>query len=285
MTFTIFERFCEGKFRDQRNEDRVHVGQHFVAVIDGSSAAQPLGGRAGGIVAAEVVDEVLSGLSPEASIVEFADTTREAFALVAASHKTMSPYAAAVVWSRRRAEIWRIGDCPFALDGRWNIQDLFPHERAFFTFRRMMLAGYSANRRKAGEEPGQGLATATADCLAMNKQWVNAGDEAFAYGMLDEQPVPARFLEVFPVPATTREIMLASDGAVVSVDGQRGPRNVAEMLAGIAAVKREDPNCVERFLYWRGFLAGATHLDDTTLVRIALRKSAGQGIEVGKTHL
>lgn len=114
------------------------------------------------------------------------------------------------------------------------------------------------------------LADVTKDWLEMTKLWVNADGDPFGFAALDERPAPDRFKEVFVLPRDATTITLASDGAVVSVDGQTGPRGTDDMIAAIEAVKIRDPLCVDLFPYWRGFLPGAMHLDDTSFFKIEL---------------
>lgn len=270
MTPQVIDSFCQGKFLDDRNEDRLFVGPHHVAVIDGSSAAMPIDGRAGGIVAAELVVRVLESLAPDATIDQFEAVARNELAELGRRHSTPAPYAAAAVVSLYHQQIWRIGDCPFAIDGDWNIPPHNPHERAFFQFRQMMASGYRLETGDAAlsQRLTAGIATATRDWLAMTKSWVNATADPFAFAALDERIAPARFREIHALPAGWRRITLASDGAVVSPRGQRGPANLADMMDQIGRLEACDPLCLEAFPYWRGFLDGATYLDDVTMLAI-----------------
>lgn len=272
MAIEIIEAFCEGKFQDARNEDRIFTSDKYLAVIDGSSAAQPIRGRAGGVIAAEVIVSVLDTLPADATIHSFVRSATEALSAIAASSAAASPYAAAVVYSSNRREVWRIGDCPFALDGLWNIPDHNPHETTFFNFRRMVACGHAGMATvHGGALIDVGLPKElVVEWLAMTKSWVNAHDNPYAFAALDERLPPARFLEVFTVADSVRDVTLASDGAVVSPAGQRGPSSAQEMLAQIANLKLEDPLCLRRFSYWRGFLPGSTYLDDTTILRVRL---------------
>lgn len=269
MAIEIVEAFCEGKFRDERNEDRIFTSPGHLAVIDGSSAAQPIRGRAGGIVAAEAITDVLRTLPADATIEGFAGAATDALRGIAAACGAASPYAAAVVYSAYHREIWRIGDCPFALDKIWNIPLHNPHETAFFSFRRMLAWGRASMNGSSVRDEGLPKEIVS-DWLAMTKNWVNCQDNPFSFAALDERAPPARFLEVFSVAEEVREITLASDGAVVSAEGQHGPASVTEMLSQIADLKARDPLCLQRFDYWRGFLEGTAHLDDTTMLRFRL---------------
>ncbi len=271
MRAQIIEHFCEGKFCDARNEDRVFISDRHIAVIDGSSASQPIGGRAGGIVAAETIAGVLALLPVDATIHHFTVAASEALAAVTRQAGALeSPYAAAVVLSLDRSEIWRIGDCPFAIDGHWNIPEHNPHERTFFRFRQMMLSGSRHILGRGLPSADEHLGAITRDWLTMTKGWVNSATDDFAFAALDAHPPPPHFLEIFPVPPGTRSIVLASDGAVVSAEGQRGPSSVADMTAQISAAKSADSSCLHAFPYWRGFLDGSQFLDDTTFLALSL---------------
>jgi hypothetical protein len=270
MRVTIVERFCEGKFRDERNEDAIFEGPHTLAVVDGSTAAGPIAGESGGRVAASVVCRVLEALPADASVNDFAAQATAELAALGARHGVPAPFAAVAVLSLARREIWRIGDCPFAIDGVWSIADHFPHERAYFAFRRMMMRGYRDLGRHGEGAPA--LARVTADWLAMTRQWLNAEDHPIAFGALGGRLPPSRFVEVYPVPAGARTVTIASDGAIVSPRGQVGPVGVADMLAQIADLRVRDPQCLELFDYWRGFLDGAAYLDDTTLLTVAIEE-------------
>ncbi len=268
MRAEIIERFCEGKFRDDRNEDAVVANACFVAVVDGSTAAGAIAGEPGGRLAARLVCDVLERLPAEADAGRFVGEATAALHAAGLRHGVPAPFAAVAVLSLARREIWRIGDCPFAIGGAWRIADHFPHEQAYFAFRRMILRGYrDLGRPHAAAET---LAGVTRDWLEMTRHWLNADDHPMSFGALGGRLPPARFVEVLDVRRDVREITLASDGAVVSPAGQRGPGDVADMLAQISALKARDPDCLSLYDYWRGFPEGAAYLDDTTLVRLAI---------------
>ena len=273
MQVRIMERFCEGKYRNDRNEDAVVANERFVAVVDGSTAAGPIAGEPGGRVAARLVCGVLESLPAEADVGCFAALATEALRAVGVEHGVPAPFAAASVLSLERREIWRIGDCPFAIDGAWSIPDHFPHEQAYFAFRRMILRGYR-DLGRPGQSAGS-LALVTRDWLEMTRHWLNAEDHPMSFGALGGRLPPSRFVEVLPIERGVREITLASDGAIVSPAGQRGPQDVADMLCQIAELQARDPECLTLFDYWRGFLEGAAYLDDTTLVRLAIGGERG----------
>jgi hypothetical protein len=144
------------------------------------------------------------------------------------------------------------------------------HERAFFRFRQMMAEGYRMNEDDGDLQSrlDARIAGVTRDWLKMTKSWVDADDHPFAFAALDERTAPRRFREVHRLPTNWQRITLASDGAVVSCQGKKGPESVADMIAHVARVKSRDPLCLNEFPYWCGFLDGASFLDDATLLSI-----------------
>ena len=102
-----------------RNEDRLVSTENFVAVIDGATNSGPVGGRSGGIVAAEAVAETIAALPAHVSARQFADAATECLAARLGQwpdKMKARPCASVVVWSAHRQEVWRVGDCHFRVD-------------------------------------------------------------------------------------------------------------------------------------------------------------------------
>ena len=106
--FSVVENLCAtGKDTDARKEDRLVVTDDFAAVIDGATSSGPIGGRPGGIVAAEAVEQTIRDLAPDASVRDFVDGATTAIARAIGDwpdETTMRPSAVAAVWSRARGE-------------------------------------------------------------------------------------------------------------------------------------------------------------------------------------
>jgi hypothetical protein len=264
-TFSVIEQLAaSGKGEPARCEDRLVVSDDFVAVIDGATSSGPIGDRAGGIVAAEAVAEVLQKLAADATVHDFvlAATSLIARRIGVWDDTRMRPSAAAVVWSAARREIWRIGDCLYRVDdlacpGTKEIDVIAYAYRCAVVRGRLRLGRTSpeAERRVPTlEQPFMPLIDVQHAFMNLDDE-----DEPLAYGALCGTPVPERFVEVRPV-ADAREIVLCSDGFL----------SPAPTLAEIAATRDADPLMVRRVDGSRPFPPGADYFDDTTYVRFRI---------------
>ena len=267
--FSVVESLCAtGKDTDARKEDRLVVTDDFAAVIDGATSSGPIGGRPGGIVAAEAVEQTIRDLASDASVRDFVDGATTAIARAIGDwpdETTMRPSAVAAVWSRARGEVWRVGDCHIRIDGR-EYHGGKEIDRIGYEFRcavirarlRLGLTSLDAELRiPTMEQPFRPLVLAQHAFLNLDS------DDPLAYGGLAGTFVPDRFVEVFEV-ADAREIVLASDGFLSPA------ATLAEGLAEIARVRQNDPLMVELVMGSRPFMPGRDYFDDTTYVRLAI---------------
>lgn len=267
--FRVIESLCAtGKDTEAKKEDRLVVTDHFAAVIDGATSSGPIGGRPGGIVAAEAVERAIRELPPGATVRDFVDRATAGVATAIGDwpdETQMRPSAVAAVWSRARGEVWRVGDCHVRIDGQ-NYPGGKEIDRIGYEFRcavirarlRLGLTSTDAERRvPTMEQPFRPLVLAQHAFLNLDS------DDPLAYGALAGTFVPDRFIEVFEA-ADAREIVLASDGFLSP------PATLAEGLAEIAHVRKNDPLMVELVMGSRPFMPGRDYFDDTTYLRIAV---------------
>lgn len=267
--FRVVESLCAtGKESEAKKEDRLIVTDDFAAVIDGATSSGPIGGRAGGIVAAEAVEETIKQLAPDATVRDFVDRATATIAEAIGTwpdETVMRPSAVAAVWSRTRGEVWRVGDCHVRVDGQE-----YPGgkeiDRIGYEFRcavirarlKLGMTSLEAERRVPTlEQPFRPLVLAQHAFLNLDS------DDPLAYGALAGTFVPDRFIEVFEA-ANARKIVLASDGFLSPAV------TLAEGLAEIARVRENDPLMVELVMGSRPFVPGRDYFDDTTYLRIAI---------------
>lgn len=267
--FRVIESLCAtGKESEDKREDRLVVTADFAAVIDGATSSGPIGGRPGGIVAAEAVAWTVKELAPEATVREFVDraTANIASAIGDWPDETvMRPSAVAAVWSRARNEVWRVGDCHVRIDDQ-----SYPGGKEIdhvgYAFRcavirarlRLGLTSLEAERRvPTMEQPFRPLVLAQHAFLNLDS------DDPLAYGGLAGTHVPDRFVEVFPA-RDAHEIVLATDGFLSPT------ATLADGLAEIAHVRENDPLMVDLTTGSRPFVPGRDYFDDTTYLRIAI---------------
>jgi len=120
------DTYLTGKISAELCEDFLHVDADFVAVVDGASdkTGTRVNGRAGGWIVADAIVECLQDrqcVPSDASFDQWVATTTE---FIDRRLKDMGwpadvqrPAASALVYSRRRGEMWRVGDCHFRVDG------------------------------------------------------------------------------------------------------------------------------------------------------------------------
>lgn len=267
--FRVVESLCAtGKESEAKKEDRLIVTDDFAAVIDGATSSGSIAGRAGGIVAAEAVEQTIKDLPREATVRDFVNRATATIATAIGTwpdETVMRPSAVAAVWSRARGEVWRIGDCHVRIDGREyaggkEIDHIGYEFRCAVIKARMRLGltSLEAERRvPTMEQPFRPLVLAQHAFLNVDS------DDPLAYGALAGTFVPDRFIEVFRA-ADAREIILASDGFLSAQP------TLAEGLAEIADVRENDPLMVDMVKGSRPFMPGRDYFDDTTYLRIAI---------------
>jgi len=266
--FTVIERFCGTAKRPELNEDRLAITQNFVAVIDGATSSAPMNGVSGGIVAAETVMETIAALPPDATARQFVDdATARLDARIGAwpDQKRGRPCASVVVWSRSRNEIWRIGDCHIRIDDREILGEKLI-DRVSYEFRCAVLRGRLALGLTDVERETTvpTLKQPFMPLVEVQHAFANIdGDDPLAYGVIDGTPVPDRFIEIFETFGAG-EIVLCSDGFLAP------HATLAEALADLARIKREDPIMTRLVTGSRPFFPNADFYDDTTYVRFAL---------------
>lgn len=120
------DTYVAGKASAEICEDFLHVDADFVAVVDGASDKTGTGvnGRAGGWIVANAIVECLkdrahvpSDASFEEWVTQTTDFIDRRLRDIGWPIDVQRPAASALVYSRRRGEMWRVGDCHFRVDG------------------------------------------------------------------------------------------------------------------------------------------------------------------------
>ncbi|MFK0230813.1 hypothetical protein ACIQUL_34135 [Streptomyces sp. NPDC090303] len=242
------------------------------AVVDGATdkSGRDYGGTRGGALAADTVAGVLRTLTPDTTPSDA--VARIATALVAlrrrhgvADDDPLGPSAVAAVFMASRGEIWRVGDVHVALRSGegWRtfpadkeIDRVVAHARAAYL--RCLLADGIPASALAVTDPGRSMVLPV---LQVQNRLANRADR-YGYGLLDGTGVPPEFLQVFPVDATVREIVLASDGYLSPVP------SLSEAEDALASSLAEDPLRVGDHPATKGVLPGEASFDDRTYLRL-----------------
>ncbi len=269
MTFTVLEQFCEGKGQPEACEDRLVITPHFVAVIDGATSSAPLAsGKAGGIVAAEAIARVVQTFP--------ADSTAETFVKLATQavfedtghwpdESQNRPCAAVVVYSAARQEVWRVCDCHIRLDDKV-LDGEISAGRIPYTYRSAIIRARLAlgqttveieQARPTNQQPFWPF-------VEVQNVFLNHPTDPMGFGAINGLPVPEKFIEIHSTKGVG-EIVLCSDGFFAPAP------TLAEGLAELARLKREDPLLCLQVNGSRPFPMNGRFFDDTTYVRLLQR--------------
>ncbi|MCF3973705.1 hypothetical protein [Paracoccus salsus] len=269
--FELVEQALRAKSRDGgEGEDRLVIQDHCAAVIDG--ATDKTGwrddGRTGGqIVADTVAAELARPLAehdPHALVMRLSDAVaaRLGACAIPPQGRPNAVFAACIpAWGC----VVRVGDPGVMIDGSQRpavkrVDDLLAEARALYRHLCPALPG-------AGD-PGR---AAIMPWLSRQHLLQNDASTPWGFGCIDGNPVPARFIELFPL-SDAREVVLCSDG-------YPAPRpSLAESEALLERLLAEDPDCVAALRGTKGWdpRTARSH-DDRSYLRLRLRAGPGAG--------
>ena len=275
----VIERCCRGKHADQTlNEDGLFVGDAFagntfVAVVDGvtgKSVRRPWR-PSGGVVAKDLMLDVLAALPADAGMREVQRSVDERFREAYRTHPLGSSFfereplerlqANAVVYSAARGEAWLFGDCQIMVNGMQvptmkRVDMLLGELRAFAT---LALREQHGADRPAPRSPDPAREMIM-PFLRLQSRFANKRGP-YGYFVFDgytDPTYPIRTVHVGPGD----EVVLASDGYPILRP------TLAESEHELARLKREDPALIgPEYQSTKGFTRGLDSFDDRTYLR------------------
>ena len=278
------EIFCIGKDgKSTENGDHIYKGLHYYAVFDG---ATPKGtrlwcGMPGDVFVSKRLCLALSKLPADSDarsvILSLNDEIKKCYSEVGLSFDMLLPeewlQVSAVIYSKKRREIWNFGDCCFKIN-----QTMYTHTktgdkllsdlRAFFnaifnkyvseTEKKSRLSLPDRNERLSlleslsnEHDPGR---AAILPFLKLYPYLANQPGE-FGYTVLNGGEINASKVSVYPVKEGDR-IILSSDGYPKLFD------TLAETEAYLKTLLQADPECVNELRGTKGVAAGMQSFDD-----------------------
>lgn len=269
----ILEQFLIGKKgQPDGGEDRLVVTPHFLAVIDGATAKKvyDFGGPTGGALVANTLARAIPLLDPHctASTATAAFTALvkqqvfDAFGLAPAAGEDR-PCANIVLYSVARREIWRVGDSHFAINGTPNHggkqidQQNAAHRAAI---NQAFLHHGGTLEELAVHDIGRAAIQSSLNSQSMFMNNEAAGK--YGFGAIDGRPVPAKFIETFPVPAGA-VVTLASDGYLALQP------TLTESESYLADYLRHDPQMIGVHASTKGLAKDQLSFDDRAWLRFA----------------
>lgn len=215
------DTYVAGKVSAEACEDFLHVDADFVAVVDGASAKTDtlVAGRAGGWIVADAIVECLKDrnqIPAQATFEQWVAATTSfidrRLKLLGWPKDVQRPAASAIVYSRHRGEMWRVGDCHFRVDGVDFLGGKLFDDNVGEIRRGVLLkaidegADIEALRTDdIGRRAIQGL---------LNLQYLhaNAATSEFGYPVFNGDPIPPEFLEAPTTIPADSFVVMCSDG-------------------------------------------------------------------------
>jgi hypothetical protein len=266
----VIETFIEAKTGDLATcEDLIVESEQFLAVFDGATDKTDAryDGLAGGQFAARNLAETLSRLPPDASAADCVEAMSDRLRQGTAECGPMrppeeGPSASVLVFSASRSEIWRVGDCSWAMgdevhQGSKLIDAIVAAARAAL-LEALLDSGATVDELRA-TDPGRAMLMPLLENQHRFRNSERVPDE-YGFGVLDGQPVPARFIEVIPV-AGGDEIVFATDGYPHVLP------SLGESEAFLAEDLAVDPLRIGRHKSTKGVRPGFASFDDRAYLR------------------
>lgn len=276
LTLKVIEQNTIGKYTTTpSNEDAVVVTPYYAAVIDGATPKTSFrypNGETPGARAARLLVSAIEQLPQQA----------DAFSAIAQLSATLHqedvtaanrPTASIVIYSNYRREIWMVGDCQYALLSSQS-------EKRFRTFgnpkridailsrwrgdiiRSLLSRSVCQQEDIVIHDPGRDIIQ---PFITRQVRFQNLAEEhPLAYGALDGEKVPQRFILCQPVESEVEQIILASDGYPKLFGTLQETEDELQRLLSI------DPLCIGPLAGTKGVKPGNISYDDRTYLRLNL---------------
>lgn len=265
----VLESFKKGKKDDKTCEDMLFISKDFIAVIDGVTSKSDFRykDQTSGKIAAQLVSETLKLLPADADVKLFVDRANEAI-----NHfyeAVEFPYdrdqvglqAACVVYSAHFNEIWLIGDCQAAVDGKTYLNPKKSDEilAAFRCLVLQILKDEGEQREETTQkDEARGMIL---PWILRSTRYANDDTTEYGYSVLNGHPVPDQLIKKITLDTGSHEVILTSDGYPVI------ERNLEESEKTLSRLLKEDPACCIQIHSTKGMGEGQESFDDRTFVR------------------
>lgn len=280
----ILESFMQGKLDSVALcEDGLVTTEHFAAVIDGStskratSMANPLKAKkateaavqkSGGRQAMERISRAIGTLPEDATMESaarcFTQVLRNDMPEAALTCAALRPTCSAVVYSRKRREVWLFGDCQCRFEGK--TYDNPKHVDEILTRARCEAVAYLLSKGASADsirhfDAGRAFIY---DALRDQTNFQNDPDvrNPYRYTVLDGTEMDLSTVPVLAVPSSVKKLILASDGYPVLRDTWRETEDELQRLL------REDPLCIHENAATKCLMEGQVSFDDRTYLAL-----------------
>lgn len=264
--YNILECFTQCKSTNEnRNEDGIYIGDHFIAVIDGatSKTSITLDGKTSGQIARDIIIEKLSSFKGNEDSGTVVKELQREIVNFSQNHKIDHLSASAVIYSCMRREIWSIGDCQFSVNGYVEqnvkrIDQVFSEARSIALYA-LLEAGYNEKELFEHDLAREYLLPFLKLQKFLENKSVKYGYCVFN-GDCPSESFPLEMIRITAVPEEA-EVILASDGYP-----QLG-NTLAESENNLNKILTEDPFCYKINCSTKGLVRGNVSFDDRTYIR------------------
>ena len=174
-----------------------------------------------------------------------------------AEHPEERLTASAVIYSRRRHEVWLVGDCHCLIGGQY-YDNPKPYEEQLAEMRaqkvrELLDAGVPQHDLLLSHDPAREVMIPTMLEVMKNQN--------ITYAVIDGFPIPQKFVPVITLDFQPWDIVLASDGYPFLAP------TLAETEALLASQRQNDPLNIGEFKATKAFVEGNNSFDDRSYIR------------------
>lgn len=274
MGISLIEQSCISKYENQALcEDGLYIGPAYIAVVDGVTGKGSLkwpGDRSAGRFARDCLLKAIACLPPGLDAAGAITMLNDCLAKACEPRKELllekreeRPFAAVILYSIKRQEIWSFGDCQCLIDGHFyshskRIDDILTEVRCF----------YNQGELKSGKTTDQLIEEDTGRRLILpllQRQLLFAnGEGEYAYDILDGFPIQADRVVIHRIKGSC-QVVLASDGYPCLKETLRESEEYLDY------VLKNDPLCISIAKGTKGLVRGNVSFDDRTYVRFDVK--------------
>jgi glycerophosphoryl diester phosphodiesterase len=265
----ILEQSIIPKSPAKKSEDGIVVTNDFIAVIDGSTSKTPrhhCPWMSNGHYAMLIVSRYIRRMPADISCQQFCKGVTRAIARHywlrfpkqrMAEHPEERLTASAVIYSRRRHEVWLVGDCHCLIGGQY-YDNPKPYEQQLAEMRAqkvesLLAEGYTESQLRQRFDPAREVMIPTMLKVMKNQN--------ITYAVIDGFPIPQRLVPVITLDFQPWDIVLASDGYPFLAP------TLAETEALLEEQRKNDPLNIGTFKATKAFVEGNNSFDDRSYIR------------------
>lgn len=265
----IVERFSVGKLKaSDGTEDRLVMGPNVCGVVDGARGPK----HQNPDLLAGILERAVSFLAHDAermsatrAVDRLTEIVREAKKGASDAPLTHTGGFVFCVYNARAREVWRVGDCAYAIDGSVRSNPI-EAEAVGAQQRALMIRSRLARGESAAEimaDPAYRMLLVAH--LDAQLHFANRADEPYGFGVVNGAAVPECFVQIESVAHSASEVVITSDSY------PRPANTLAEAEGELARLLTLDPMCIGQNLGPKGMEPSMTTYDDRTYIRIDVR--------------